>query len=547
MSCPVHASPPSSRASRERDRLDQIEERLARIETHLGLHETPPASGAFAEPPRVLAPLAPPTSEQLEREVRRDWFAASGVAALTLGLVFLLTLPHARLPPVVPSLAGYGLALALVWLARLSDRSFRLVAAGARAAAMTLLFFATLRLFFFGAQRVLDIHSAPARAILVVVIALNLAFAWRRRSSGLFGLAVAIGYAAAVIVGAAGFLLPMVAALALVSLVAEKRADWRALPLLMIGLGYATYFAWAIGNPFHGGAYHFVNSPMLAPWMLLAAMVLSGGSPLLRIGNGGDDALGNMRALFNCALGYGVLLLHTAAAFPATFVIMHVAASLALLAMAALFWIRQRSRVSTFFYAMTSHAALSMAIIKAAPAPDVFVWLSLQSVLVVTTAVWFQSRFIVVANFFIYVAIVMVYAMIARRETGISVGFGLVALGTARLLNWQKSRLELKTELMRNTYLVSAFLIFPYSLYHLVPRMFVALAWIALAAGYYSLNLVAQNLKYRWMGHATLLGTLVYVLAVATRQLDPVWRVLTLLALGATLLTVSLSFARSKR
>jgi hypothetical protein len=203
--------------------------------------------------------------------------------------------------------------------------------------------------------------------------------------------------------------------------------------------------------------------------------------------------------------------------------------------------------VSTFFYAMTSHAALSMAIIKAAPAPDVFVWLSLQSVLVVTTAVWFQSRFIVVANFFIYVAIVMVYAMIARRETGISVGFGLVALGTARLLNWQKSRLELKTELMRNTYLVSAFLIFPYSLYHLVPRMFVALAWIALAAGYYSLNLVAQNLKYRWMGHATLLGTLVYVLAVATRQFDPVWRVLTLLALGATLLTVSLSFARSKR
>ena len=60
--------------------------------------------------------------------------------------------------------------------------------------------------------------------------------------------------------------------------------------------------------------------------------------------------------------------------------------------------------------------------------PEVFVWLSLQSVIVVATAVWFRSRFIVVANFLIYVAIILGYVIVAKTETGISLGFGLYIL-----------------------------------------------------------------------------------------------------------------------
>ena len=52
-----------------------------------------------------------------------------------------------------------------------------------------------------------------------------------------------------------------------------------------------------------------------------------------------------------------------------------------------------------------------MAIIKASGVPELFVWLSLQSLVVVTTAIWFRSRFIVIANFLIYVAIVIIIAI----------------------------------------------------------------------------------------------------------------------------------------
>ena len=84
---------------------------------------------------------------------------------------------------------------------------------------------------------------------------------------------------------------------------------------------------------------------------------------------------------------------------PERFAAWHAAAAVVLLALAFVFYFRQQSRYATFFYAMTAYAALSFAIIKLTRAPEVFVWLSLQSLVVVGTAVLFRSRFIVGMNF----------------------------------------------------------------------------------------------------------------------------------------------------
>jgi hypothetical protein len=165
-------------------------------------------------------------------------------------------------------------------------------------------------------------------------------------------------------------------------------------------------------------------------------------------------------------------------------------------------------------------------------------------VVVVATAIWFRSRFIVVANFLIYVAIVLAYMFVAKSESGISLGFGIVALVSARILNWQQGRLELKTGLMRNAYLTGAFIVFPYALYHLAPGRYVGLAWVGLALFYYAMNLIVRNQKFRWMGHATLLLTTVYIAVVGTSRFGPVLRVLSFLVLGTVMLVVSLIFTR---
>jgi hypothetical protein len=53
-----------------------------------------------------------------------------------------------------------------------------------------------------------------------------------------------------------------------------------------------------------------------------------------------------------------------------------------------------------------------------------------------------------------------------------------------------------------------------------------------------------RNRKYRWMGHGTLLLSVVYAAVIGVSQLGGAARVLTLLVLGTMLVVVSLVFTR---
>lgn len=529
-------------------RLDELEQRIARLESAL----TPTPALPSATVPAPLRPVETSavveqrTEDELELEVGQNWFAKVGIGVLALGVGFTLTLPYASLPAGVPALAGGLVAGLLLFLARREIPALQLVSGWIRGAAMLLLQLAALRLCFFSPQPLLAADSLPGAVLLSLAVAVNFTLAWRRRSAGLVGLALVLAYLTVLAMGAAALVLPGLVALAVLTVVAAARGGWPTLGLTGILAGPAAYFLWASGNPLLGHPFHFVTDPAFGPACLLAAMLVHGTGPLGRREPVVDDGLTNSCGLLNCAVGYGVFLVHTVALYPAGFAFSHLAASVVLLALAVLFWTREQSRVSTFLYAMTGYLALSLAIIKLAPAPGVFVWLSLQSVVVVATAIWFRSRFIVVANFLIYVAIVLAYMIVAKSESGISLGFGLVALVSARILNWQQNRLELKTGLMRNAYLTGAFIVFPYALYHLAPGRYVGLAWVGLALFYYAMNLIVRNQKFRWMGHATLLLTTVYIAVVGTSSFGPVLRVLSFLALGTVMLVVSLIFTRMR-
>ncbi len=527
-------------------RLAQLEQRVTQLESRLGLAADAPPAEAVARWIPAATP-ARPAEDEMEFEVGQNWFARVGIVVLALGAGFTVSLPFASLPAVVPSLIGYALAGGLLVLAALWRNSFEMVAGHLRGVAMAMFYFATLRLYFFGTQHVLGTDSITGGALLGVVVAINLTLAYRRHSVWLLGLALVTGYVSAIAVGSAGFALGSILLLAALAVSGSLQGRWPGLGLAGVLLSHTTYLLWAANDPLLGRPLQFVTTPALAPVILFLSIVIFATGALLRPNRPEEDGVTNAGSLLNCALGYGVFLVHTLLAFKTGFTTYHLAASGVLLALAVLFWVRDRSRVSTFVYAMTGYMALSLAIIKAANAPAVFVWLSVQSVVVVATAIWFRSRFIIVANFLIYASIVLAYIFVAERETGISIGFGIVALVSARILNWQRNRLELKTELMRNAYLLGAFVVFPYALYHLVPGRYVGLAWVGLALFYYAMNLIVRNQKFRWMGHATLLVTSLYIVIVGTSRFGPVYRVLSFLALGTVMLVVSLVFTRLRK
>lgn len=524
--------------------LAQLAQRLARLEQHLGLPPLETAASPVATPVAAAVVVAPPAEEDLESVVGQNWFAAVGIVVLTCGVAFALSLPFASLPALLPALIGYLLTGGLFYASHAGRQSFALVALCLRGAAMALLCFSTLRLFFFGAVPALDVDSVLGRLVLLAAVGGNLAIAQRQPSGALAVLALLTGFLTAVVVNSPWWLFLGLLALALIIVDASRRRSAPALLLLGIAAGYGTYLLWVLGNPWAGRPVHLATAPAAGIFFLLLYTLVIGAGPLWRRDRADEDQLGILTAVFNCAAGYGLFLVHCFLAFPAEFVGAQLLAALAFLGLAAAFWRRGANRVSVFFYAMTGYLALSAAILKAFPAPAVFVWLSLQSLLVVATALWFRSRFIVVANFLIFVLVVLGYMVTAGRETGISLGFGIVALLTARILNWKQERLELQTHFMRNAYLVCAFVVFPYALYHLVPRVFVSVAWVGLALVYYAMNLIVRNVKYRWMGHLTLLLTVLYVVVIGLTQLAPAYRIASFLVLGTVLLVVSLLFTK---
>lgn len=534
--------------------LRALERRLARLEARLDLaplDDTADASTAGAD----VAPAMPvdardaehadePAGEQdLEFMVGQNWLASVGVLVLTCGVGFALLLPLAGLPPFVPSLAGGVVALVLLALAFRWHATFTLVAGYFRGAGMALLYFSVLRLFFFGAEHVLSVTSVAGQLLLFAIVAANVAIALYRRAAWLTALALLTGFISVVAVGTPGVVFVGVTVLLAVGAWASVTRDWPWLQLFFIPAGYLAHLLWLINRPWQGRSVALASGPAAGLYVILAFLLINAMASLLRRDRDEESLATIVAVLLNCGMGYLLFVLATMGGAPAHFGPAHLAAAVAFLGLALAFWKRVRSQVTTFFYAMTAYLALSVALAKLVPVPALFVWLSAESLLVVATALWFRSKLIVIGNFFVYLGIVIAYMAVAvSAESGISLGLGVVALLTARILRWQQERLDLRTELMRNAYLASAFVIFPWAMYHLVARAWVPVSWVLLAVTYYVMNLVVRSPKYRWMGHLTLLLTAFYMIVIGIFQLAPAYRIASFLLLGTVLLVVSLIF-----
>ena len=155
----------------------RLEARLARIESHLGLVdrvvETPGEPGAGGnEPATHVAPVlnASPKTEaagELEIALGQDWFAAAGILTLALGGGFMLSLPYSGWPSALPSVLGYLAVAVFFGIAQAGRRSFTHAAGFLHGAGMALLYWATLRLYFFGEHQVLDPQGPAGAAVLV--------------------------------------------------------------------------------------------------------------------------------------------------------------------------------------------------------------------------------------------------------------------------------------------------------------------------------------------------------------------------------------------
>jgi hypothetical protein len=194
------------------------------------------------------------------------------------------------------------------------------------------------------------------------------------------------------------------------------------------------------------------------------------------------------------------------------------------------------------FYALYGFMAMSIALYGIFGLPRVYLLLSAQGLLVVSMALWFRNRLIIVMNSLLFLAILIIYLISSKSIGSVNFCFALIALISARIINWKSSRLHIKTDLIRNLYMIEGFFMMLLALLHAVPRQFVTFSWTMAALLYFITSILLKNIKYRYMALGTMICSAFYLFLVDLARIEIIYRVLALLFLAAISIGISIYY-----
>ena len=159
-------------------------------------------------------------------------------------------------------------------------------------------------------------------------------------------------------------------------------------------------------------------------------------------------------------------------------------------------------------------------------------------------ALWFRSRFMVIMNTLLFLLLLIFYLTepVSFNQTNFS--FMLVAFVSARVINWKKDRLNIKTEFVRNIYLLSGLIITLIAFHHISPPSYITASWIFAAVIFFLLSLLIKNIKYRWLAIATMVASAIRLIFIDMSSINIGYRVLIFMGLAIISITISILYTK---
>ncbi|MCX6306615.1 MAG: hypothetical protein NT040_16745 [Bacteroidetes bacterium] len=533
------------------EKVTLLEQRIDRIE---GQFEVAIQGMVSAQPARYQPEHANnPVEEELlvdksliESNIFEYGLAWFGSLVLLFGIAFLSNFARNYLSGPLASVVGYAAVAGVFFLGWYLRNSFTHLSFMLNLSAHLLLYYITLRLFFF-----IDHPVIPVKGIvlfmLFAVICVQCYFAVRQHSELLAVIGLVLSLATALFADATWISLPLIILTAGFSVFLFMQKGWWRLMLVTLILVYIAQGIWLLNNPVMGnpvGAFatHPFNLLCLLAYGAIFSLV-----PMIAQTDKFPAGIYPATILIN-GMSFSVVMLFVIVSFyPGSYVWIFTMISVLCLFYSIFLKYRTNRIFDPAFYAIYSFMALSVAVYGYSKLPYAIWLLALQSLLVVSWALWFRSRIIVLMNTILFVGIMVFYMAFYPPVDKVNFAFVITAFVSARIINWKKERLTLKTEMIRNTYLIALFLSMLFALYHAVPRQYVTLSWTCAAVFYFIMSLILKNIKYRWMAIMTVLFTGFYLFFVDFSNLETGYRVLAFLFLAAISLGASLYFTKKVR
>lgn len=526
-------------------RLQSIEHRLGRLEAAMNLRkaETPVSS---EKPPSIIH-LSPETDIQddedkgLESRIGRFGLAWLGNIVLIVGIAFLTQYLMNTGSRFISVLLGYLAAGSIFFLSEYLKKSNVHLAFIFKMNAQVLLFYITLRLHFFSASPVLA-NKTLSLFLLLALITLQVYQAIRHDSQVFGSLAVLFALTTALIADGTHITLPLVTLTCILTFWFFYRFRWEPLVLVTIILSYISYFMWLFGNPLMGHQLQMITEPHFGVvYLFCIGACFSLMSLFRKQDRSADDFLIGV-TIVNGVLFTLLLILVTLRFYHTSYVNLFAVITVCCLIYSTILKKTSDWNFASAFYALYGFMAMSISLYGLFGFPAVYVLLSVQSLLVVSMALWFRNKLMVIMNSLLFALILIIYLFSSKPVDSVNFSFAFVPLISARVINWKRARLQLETDLMRNLYLTEGFVMVMYALYNAVPHQFITLSWTMAALLYFLLSFILKNVKYRYMALGTMICAAFYLFLVDLARIEIIYRVLALLFLAAISIGISIYY-----
>ncbi len=540
----------------ENGELEYLKQRLADLEKRMSRIEENAPDPGFQRVGRFRVQQSPGDETVLEKATSQDdsmesrigeyGMAWLGNIVLLFGILFLTQYLQKNNQEFISLIFGFA-SVALVYLiGHYTRKSLPYMSRLFSFNGHLLLYIQVMRICLIPGSQIIANPLLGHAVVLVVLISL-IYLAYRNSSQVLAVIVWLMVVITAIADGSTHFMLPLMVGISGSAILLVIRKGWWIGLNISIFFAYFIYLMWILGNPITSKSFEIIISHQMGHVYLFACALAYSLLALLPKSEKVPQNQLNPTIVLN-GLGFSFTFTLTVLAFFTESYFKYFGL-IAAFCIGYSIWLQLRGtwKPIAAMYSIYSFVALSISIAGIYQFPLAFLLLSIQSLLVVIVALWFRSRFMVIMNSILFMGLLIAYFVTGETLHGINFSFALVALGTARILNWRKQRLEIRTELIRNIFLFTGATMVLFSLHEAVPANFVTLSWTLSAMVFFILSVVIRNMKYRWLAIITMVVTVFYLFIVDLSNISLGYRIIALMFIAAISLGISIFYSKRQK
>ena len=526
-------------------RLDSIEERISFLESakardvqdqKLDEYQADEDESGFSD-------LNLSISAPFESKLGEYGLAWLGNIVLFFAIVFLWQYFNDAGKPVISMVVGIISVAGVFVLSHYFRKSFSYMSFIFNLFGFIILYYIILRLHYYNAKPLLT-NQVIASLLLLIVVGIQLFIAFKKQSQALAAQAFALAIITAFVSDYTHSFFLISTATTVLVLYSFWKYNWWRVMIFILCITYFTSLIWLLKNPLSLVAN---PSDLTYHYSFIYFSIITGIYSLVAFRKQDEAYPQNLilSTLLLAGIAYSALLLALVFIhFPKEYVPFFIAISVYCIAYSVILKLYSPWKYSPALYALFGFVAISVSVFGVYHFPDAFLLLICQSFLVLALALWYRSYIITLMNTFLLVSLVILYYNLSGTLQTVNFAIPVIAFLSARIINWQKERLHIKSDFIRNIYLFTLFFTLLFATYKGLPGRYITVSWLLIAGIYFAFSIFIKSIKYRWMAMGNLLVAAFYLFLIDLANIELIYRILIFLAFAITSILISTYYVK---